>query len=113
MASSLFQQIEQEFGVRTRSAENREDVTIDTTSTIVLRADGGRLAFTIINLGSNAVFIRPNNAATATLGIRIAPGGGSVSMNFKDDFSLVGKEFHAITSSSTSTIYTNEEIIAA
>lgn len=113
MTTSLFQQIEAEFGVRTRSAENREDTSINTTSTIILRADGGRLAFTVINLGANAVFIRPNNAATSTLGIRIAPSGGSVSMAFKDDFSLVGKEFHAITASSTSTIYTNEELIAA
>ena len=111
MAESLYSLIDNTFGVSTRAAENREDTSTSTTSSIVLRNDATRLAATIVNLGSNDVYVRPDGVASATAGVIIAKNGGSLSLIFRDDFSLVGKEWQGATGSSTSTLYISEVLV--
>lgn len=105
--------INKELGQATRSEENRETEAMATTAALVLRADSGRLAFQIINLGSVAVFLRPRGAPTSTLGIRIGPTGGAYIVNYKDDYTLVTLDWFGVTASGTSTLYTVEELLEA
>jgi len=105
--------LERELGVRTRSAENRETEAMTTTEALVFRADSGRLALQITNLGTTAVHIRPAAGVSTSVGVRLAPSGGFYSLNWKDDFSLVTKEWFGIAASGTPTIYTLEELIEA
>ena len=110
---SLQAAISRELGMRTRTAENRETEAMTTSAAVLLRADSGRLAALVVNLGAEAVFIRPNGIPSATVGIRLAPTGGSLSMNFREDFSIVGKEWQGLTASATSTLYVAEELLEA
>lgn len=80
-------------------------------SAVVARADGGRLALLIVNTGANPVLLRAGRPATAAIGIRLVANGGHVSMNYKDDFSLVGKEWNGLATAGTSTLYVQEELI--
>ena len=111
MSESLYSLIDNTFGVSTRAAENREDTSMSTTSSIVLRNDATRLAATIVNLGSNDVYVRPDGPASSSAGVIIAKNGGSLSLIFRDDFSLVGKEWQGATGSSTSTLYISEVLV--
>ncbi len=113
MVQSLHEAIARDLGMRVRTAENREDESINTTASICARSDGGRLALTIVNLGSNAVYLRPGAAPSSTVGIRLSDGGGSMSMNYRDDYSVVGKEWQAVTASGTTTLYVAEELLEA
>lgn len=113
MVTSVHEAISRELGMRTRTAENRETEAMSSTAAVVLRADSGRLAALVINLGSEVVTLRPSGVPTAALGIRLGPNGGAMSINFRDDFSLVGKEFQGIANANTSTIYVSEELLEA
>lgn len=104
MAKTLQQLIDDRFGTPTGPAGRALTVTVATTRTTVLPADQNRLAATLINLGSNPVYITPAGEPSTTLGIRIAPNGGSVAMVWDEDYFLVGREWAAVTDTSTSTV---------
>lgn len=108
---SLHELIDLEHGVRTREREGGEDTTITSSASLILRNDSSRLAFIVINLGDSEVFIRPDRAPSATVGMRIGPNGGSLSMLWREDFSLVGKEFWAVAPVASATIYILEILI--
>lgn len=108
---SLHELIDKEFGVRTRSAPNREATVMTTTSQLVLRNDSSRLAALIINLGGVAVFIRPSGRPSATVGIRISPNGGFFSVLWNEDFALVGEEWNGVSATVTSTLFVLETLI--
>lgn len=108
---SLHQLIQERFGVRTRSPENRENVAMTTMEALVLRNDSSRLAAVIINLGQTDVFIRPRSGVSATVGIRIGANGGTFSLQWDEDFDLTGKEWFGVTLVGTSTLYTLEVLV--
>lgn len=105
--------ISQRFGVRTRSAENREATTMSTTSQLIARDDSSRVALNIVNLGATTVFVRPRGDATASQGFRLAANGGFMTLTLDDDFSLVTKDFNAVAASGTPEIFVTEELIEA
>ena len=109
--TTLHDLIDQRFGVRTRVRENAADVTMTTTAAIIARADPGRVALVVINLGTNPVRIRPNAAPTDVIGIPLTAGGGQVIFLWEEDFNLVGVEFQGITTAGTSDIYVLEVLI--
>lgn len=81
------------------------DGDIGTTSELLLRRDPNRAGLFIINLGSNTVLLNPGGQpATATRGIRLDANGGSISMNWRDDFVLPTEEWHAIAITASSQI---------
>lgn len=53
---------------------------------VVLRADGERIWFTLVNLSANPMFLHFGFAANQYSGIRLSPNGGSYSANIRDDF---------------------------
>lgn len=109
--TSLHELIDQQFGVRTRPAENRETQAMTTGSALVLRSDSTRLAATIVNLGQSDVFLRPRRPPTSTVGIRLGPNGGSMQLLAGEDFALVGVDWFGVTAVGTSTLYTLEVLI--
>ena len=106
--TTLHQLIDERFGIRTREVENADDVALDTNDTIVLRADGRRVAFIIINTGATQALMRVNGVPSATINIPIAPNGGALSMIFDEDFHLVGRELHGLVVAGTTTLHTLE-----
>lgn len=104
--------ISQRFGVRTRSAENREATTMGAGSLLVARDDSSRIALIIVNLGTDTVFIRPRGDAAPEFGFRLSANGGFMSLNIDDDFSLVTKDFNGIAPAGAPEIWVQEELIA-
>ena len=108
---SLHELIDIQFGVRTRSADNRENTSMTTTSQLIIRNDSSRLAFIINNLGQQTVLVRNNSEPSATVGYLIGPNGGSMSMIFSEDFNKVGHDWFGITPSGVTTIYVEEVLV--
>ena len=102
---SIYELIDERFGVRTRVGEDGDIATITTTNQVLLRANPSRYGFIIVNLGANPVFIRPNAPASSTVGIRIDPNGGSAAFSMDEDFSLPAMQWQAITSGGDSAIF--------
>ncbi len=105
---SLHELIDNIFGVRTRSEENPENTGMTTTSQRILKNDSARLAFIINNLGQQTVVIRNQAGPTSSVGYSIGPNGGSMSMQFDEDFNKVGHEWFGVTPSGTSDIYVEQ-----
>ena len=83
-------------GVGIVERENPEISTIGTTAAMVLRADSARVAFVLINLSANVLFLRPSRAAATTAGIRLNSNGGMISLVWVDDLSLVAREWSIV-----------------
>lgn len=105
---SLHQLIDDRFGVRTRGVPNSDNVQQSTTPGLILRNNSSRLAATIVNLGTNPVFMVPEGAPSTTRGIRIGPSGGSVTLLWDEDFNLVGMEWNGVTDVGTSDLFVLE-----
>lgn len=105
---SLHRLIDQRFGVRTRGVPNPDNVQQSTTVGRVMRNDSSRLAATIVNLGTNPVFITPDNAPATNRGIRLGPSGGFTTLLWDEDFNLVGLEWFGITDAGTSNLFVLE-----
>jgi len=113
MSKAIEDLISDRFGIRTRSAINRENITVTTTSQIVFRSDPSRLAFTIINLHTAPIFLRPQGIATTGNGITVGANGGSVAVTFEEDLILASLEWQVIASAATAAILTIETLIEA
>lgn len=98
------------FGVATTYRVNREGATAGTSGSVVLRSDPNRFGFTIINLGTAAVFVSPSRELSTTTGIRLAPSGGSLTLVWSDDLDLVSVEWWCISGSAGQTVYTLEVV---
>ena len=98
MSQTVHDLIRARWGVNTEFRDNPEQVDVDIADKVILRANPQRLAFIIVNLSSNTVFIRPSGVAATTNSFRIAPNGGVVAFNWEEDFILPTLEWHASSS---------------
>lgn len=105
---SLHQLIDQRFGLRTRGVPNPDNVQQSTTVGLILRNNSSRLAATIVNLGTNPVFMVPDTSPSTTRGIRIGPSGGAITLLWDEDFNLVGMEWNGVTDAGTSDLFVLE-----
>ena len=96
------------FGVKTNPRSNPITTTVATSVTKILANDPMRLSLVIFNLGANSVFVAPDNLVSASRGIYLAPNGGSVSLIWDTDFELCSRDWYAIASGASSTIYVLE-----
>lgn len=87
---------EREFGVPTKVNKNPVTASIAVTATQILRNNSDRLAFIIINLGANDVYINIEAAVSTTNGIKLGASGGATGFSVKDDGELLSEEFWAI-----------------
>ena len=96
------------FGGPTYEVESNP--TISTTVSILAKANPDRVGLVIFNLGANDVFFAFNNAVSITNGVKIANSGAGVSLDVTEDFTLVAREFDAISAAATSACYVLEII---
>ena len=98
---SVHELIAGEVGGNVRIRENPLGITASTTDQICLPLNPMRYAWGIVNLGTEAIYIAPNTAATSTRGIRIDITGGLAAFAWKIDLGLVIAEWHLIAASGT------------
>ncbi len=110
-ALSLDELVDQIFGVRTRPVPNPEINEVGVASVTILRADSTRVAFVIINLSANVIYVAPESAAATDRGIRLNANGGSVKSSALEDFNLPGVQWSAIATGANSDVYTVATVI--
>lgn len=102
--------VQKEMGGKTRVRFAAPGLVLGVAASRIVPQNANRLGLVIVNLSANNVFIAFDNQVSASHGIFLAPNGGSISMNYKDDFELVGFEVFGIASAAGSNIYCIEVI---
>lgn len=105
---SIYDLIAREHGVDGQPFYNRDATDADIADKIIARNNPGRLALIIINLGTAAVFVAPQGAASSTRGIQLGASGGSVSMNWRDDGALPSLEWHGQSGTDNQSLFIME-----
>jgi len=98
------------FHVKTRELINPVVAAVGVAAIPVARNNPDRLAFVMINLSANIVYISPLPGVLATAGIRLDPNGGLISMVWDEDFELVSHEWYGIATAAASAIFVSEVI---
>ena len=107
---ALHQMLEALYGVSSFISENPLVSQIDIAVTRFLPLNPQRLSFTFVNLSANVVYIAPNNAVASSFGIRLAPNGGNITIQWDRDFELCSKDWYATATANNSECYCLENI---
>jgi hypothetical protein len=91
-----------ELGVATDALDTSQQAGV--ASARLMRQDGNRIAWLLQNLSAANLVIRIDREATLTAGIILAPNEWR-SMVYREDFDLVGKEWHVIASAAAADYY--------
>jgi len=96
------------FKVRTRAIENPKTTSIGTTATQILANNPNRLAWVVINLSSNIIYLAFGSDVASTKGIRLEANGGSAVMIWDEDFQATAWAIWGVASGASSAIYAFE-----
>jgi len=89
--------------------ESESVYTIDTTPyTAITQNNPDRVGLTIINLGSNDLFIALDINVSTSRGVYLAKNGGTASITVVDDQMLPTRAWYAISSIGSTTVYVLE-----
>lgn len=112
-ALSLRELLEARFGTRGFPNENPENLaSIGVTAQRLLRGNPNRIAFLYINLSVDTHYLRFGAAPSATNGIQVGPGGGSVRVFYIDDFDLPAYEWNVLGAAAGGAFYCVEYVTA-
>ena len=103
--------IEKRFGVKTRPIFNPVTNTADPDKPRILKANPDRLAWTVVNLSANAVYIAWTKDVSSEYGIQLDTFGGSASCLLEEDMELVTYEVYAYAASSSRIFVVETEAI--
>ena len=82
-----------------------DQVVLPQGDTVILKADGERIWFTVVNLGQTPVFIHFGFIANRFSGIQLSPNGGSYSCNIRDDFIIPAQQIRALSGTADVPLY--------
>lgn len=95
--------LREELGIATYERETSLQAGV--ASAVLMRQNPNRISFVLYNLSANVLFIRPGAAASATQGIRLGPNGGAVSLYYREDFTLVSRDWQILAAAAASDYY--------
>lgn len=105
--------IAKQFGVQTMININPLTASIGTTAAQLLSNNPNRLAFTIINLSSNNMYIAFDPTVSAAKGIFLTPNGGSATLTMMEDFESTCWEVWGVAGAAASAVYVIEVLISS
>ena len=111
IVKSLDGLLESYYGISTRHQINKEVAEVDIAVTRIAINKPVRLGLVFVNLSGANMYVMPDNAVSTTRGIYLAPNGGSVTLRWNDDFSLVAHEWWATAAADASAILVLETVI--
>lgn len=91
----------------------RESESVPVSAAVAASVVNGhpdRLGLLVVNLGVNTVTLGLDGTISANKGFEIAPGGGGVSFDVDEDFTLVTRQFFAVSPAGNSQLYVLEMI---
>lgn len=102
--------IQSRFGIETRPRDNPLASGMTTTVQRILAQHPDRVAFSVVNLGTTAVFIGSFEDVSSSKGYRLGPTGGAIAFLGDEDFDVVGYDWFGVADSGTPTIFVQEQI---
>jgi hypothetical protein len=102
---SVYELLSNTYGVTLMIEDNPEVTEVGEFDVIIFKNNPRRIGLVVMNLSTNGIYVRPQMEASATAGIALVAGGGSLSMNCIEDFHLPALEWHAVASGGGSAIY--------
>jgi len=102
--------LDRRWGVRTRPITNRLVSSLGTSVTRLIPNDPDRLAWLIVNLSGNTVYLALTRDVSSSKAILLQPSGGSAGMVIDEDFNTVTYEVWGLASAANSAIYTVEVV---
>lgn len=103
--------IEKRFGMVTRAQSNVLVNEVDIAVTRILPNNPNRLAWIIINLSGNNVFIALDMGVSAAHGILLTANGGGASMIYEEDFEATCWEVWGMSTANNQDIHALEVLI--
>lgn len=110
MSLALHEMLEALYGVTSHIVQNPLVDEVDIAVTRILPNNPKRLSFTFVNLSANVIYIAPSNQVAATAGIRLAPNGGMIVVQWDRDFEMVSHDWYATAGANNSAVYMLENI---
>ena len=101
----------EKFKCKTRAVENPVATSIGATAALVFNNNPNRLAWILVNLSVNAIYLALSSGVSATGGIYVSPNGGWRSMIWDEDFQMTGWGIWAIAPAGASDIYSVEVVV--
>jgi hypothetical protein len=95
--------LREELGIATYERESALQAGV--ASAALMRQNPNRVAFVLYNLSANVLYVRPGAAASSTAGIRLGPNGGAISLYYREDFTLVSRDWQILASAAASDYY--------
>lgn len=83
-------------------------VSVGTSPTKLCENNFERMGLLFVLLGGTPAYWSPKSDVTTTSGAQMTAAGYSVSFTARDDLSLVGYDFYAVTASGTTDVYVLE-----
>lgn len=105
---ALVQLIEGEVGGRFQS--KRSKITVGTSATKLVNNNFDRLALAFFNYSGNVITLDIDSDITATQGIQLLNNGSSASFIWRDDLTLVGDEWYAVSSAAGGLVFVLEVV---
>jgi len=103
--------IEKRFGMVTKAQANPLVEEVMIAQTRVLPNNPNRLAWIILNLSANNVFIALDRKVSAAHGILLTPNGGSATMIYEEDFEATCWGVFGVAAADNSDIFALEVVI--
>ena len=110
MATSLYQLLESNFGMKTSYNLNPLVNQVQVAVTRILNHNPNRVGLLIVNAGGVPIDIAPVNTVTVGGGITLTANGGGISFIWDEDFEFLAGEFFAIANGAPSNISVTEII---
>jgi hypothetical protein len=104
----LSELVYEKFGIRTRAKVNPVTASLGITAALALKSNPNRLAWLLINLSANVVYIGFSRDVSSTKGIRLNANGGQASMIWDEDFDITGWEIYGVAAGANSAIFCYE-----
>lgn len=92
------------------TTEQESNPTVGAAVSQLVAQNPDRVGLLVMNVGTQILYIKTAYDVSSTNGLELSPGGGSVSFNVRDDFTLPAREFAAISPSGNTNVYVLEEI---
>ncbi len=109
-AGKLSAAIAREIGIDTEPRANPLLTSVGVAVVKIVPNNPNRFALLIMNLGSVAMYVKPSLDVSATSGIRLAPNGGQISLNWREDFHLTGWDWYAIADAAATELFVLEVV---
>lgn len=105
MGLTTYEVLQTIYGISGTFKENPLTSDVNIAVTRIMPNNPNRLAFVLMNLSGNDIYISPKENVSSTNGIYISPSGGSIVMQWDKDLILPTLSWYATAGADSSSIY--------